>query len=106
MTRGPPGPASGFSSTGGGGGMSSILGFAGSVDWATLGAGGIGAGALARSEARRQATMAPMASKSAAATMAYFALPPDAGTPAGGRLEGLVIRNSWGSRVRGAAGRV
>src|SRR5215470_5328109 len=101
MTRGPTAPASGFSSTGGGGGMSSTLGLLGPGGaWATLaGGGGRGAGWLFRSADPRQTTMATMASRRTAATIAYFALLPDVGTPAGGRLEGLVIR-SGGSAVR------
>src|SRR2546430_9568722 len=100
-----PGPASGFSSMGGGGGMSSIFGLPDSTGCATIEAEGIGA-ALERLDRLRQAkTSSAMPSTKATATMAYFALPPDAGTPAGGRLEGGIIRK-WTSLVRREAGRV
>src|ERR1700690_2038179 len=102
MTRGPPAPPSGFSSIAGGGGMSSILGLIGSADVASGGAGGAGAAALLLAKLR-QANRAPMPSTSTAAIVAYFAFPPDAGTPAGGRLEGELIRK-WSLRAQEPGG--
>ena len=52
----------------------------------------------------RRPITAAMATISARATTAYFALPPETGTPAGGRLEGGLI--SLGGLNRKEASRV
>src|ERR1700722_3245993 len=95
------GPASGGSSTGGGGGMSSSFGFVGgSADCATLalGRGGSGSGWL---ENERRATRPPTPRRRTTATIAYFVLPPEFGTPAGGRLVGGLISVGVLSRKEG-----
>ena len=84
MIRGPA-AASGFSSRGGGAGTSSIFGFSGFG--ASIAAVGAGAGGWLRLANVRQAKMPPAATTSRTAMTAYFVLPLESGTPAGGRLE-------------------
>src|SRR5579863_10020442 len=86
MIRGPT-PGGGFSSGGGGRGMSSSFGLTGgAADAVRLGKGG---GRVTTSDRLqlRQAKRAPAAATKPMAAIAYFALP-ESGRPAGGRLEG------------------
>jgi len=84
--------------------MSSSFGLdGGALDGATN-ALASGAGPLAWLEQLRCPMTATMPRTSTTATIAYFALPPETGTPAGGRLEGGLI--SLGGLNRKEASRV
>src|SRR5260370_484482 len=90
--RGPVAPASGFSSGGGGRGISSSFGLSGrSPDCATPGPVGSDRSSE-RLDMLRQNRMPAMLRTKTSATIAYLALLPDPGTPAGGWLVGGLIR--------------